>query len=144
MHVVKLIGQPTYDWATLLELAHQATGERLADEADESPRKYTNCERIVSCLRCLSVGTGQNELEHIPLTFILVVDERELDEVITELGSLTILQRGSDTRAVILLVTGSFAQWRQYSQESSGAMWNDIEAELQIVLPFTNQQKRVA
>jgi len=130
-----------YDWAPLLELAYQATGERLADEADESPRRYTNCERIASCLRCFSVGTGQTELDHISLTFVLVVDERSLDELITELGSLTISLGASHTRAVMLVVTGSLAQWRRYSQAASGAMWNDIEAELQTVLPFTNQKR---
>ena len=141
MHVVKLIGQPTYEWGSLLELAYKATGKRLADEADESPRKFTNCERIESCLRCFSVGTGQTELEHISLTFVLVVDERVLDEVITELGSLTISQRGSHARAIMLIVTGPFAQWRKCSQEASGAMWDDIEAELQIILPFNNQKR---
>ena len=141
MHVVKLIGQPEYDWAALLELAYKATGERLADEADESPRKLTNCERIASSLRCFSVGTGQTEFDHISLTFVLVVDERSMDELITELGSLTISMGDSQTRAVMFVVTGSFAQWRRYSQEASGPLWADIEAELQTVIPFTNQKR---
>lgn len=140
-HVVKLIGQPTYDWAPLLELAYKATGKRLADEADESPRKFTTCERIASCLRCFSVGTGQTEFDHISLTFVLVVDERVLDEVITELGTLMISLGDSQTRAIMLIVTGSFAQWRRHSEEASGALWDDIKVELQTILPFNNQKR---
>jgi len=141
MHVVKLIGQSVYEWEPLLELALQATGDRLADEADASPREFTNCERIASGLRRLILREGRNELDHIYLTFALVIDERALDEVITELGELAVIQRSSHTRAVLLVVSGTFAQWKRYCQESTGPMWDDIETVLRSLLPFTNQKR---
>lgn len=145
-HIVKLVGESQYNWPVLLDVAHQATGERLAEEADTSPRPMTNVERILSCLHRLVTSRTKSSVkaylqDHVSLHFLIIVDERDVDMVISEMGAMSVLVRATDSRAIFLFVSGQLSEWEYHAEGQLSALWDDIRAELRDVRPLTKVKR---
>ncbi len=138
MHAVKLIARTNVDWDSFLSIAHQATGERLAQEADESRREFTPEEKLASCLARL-VNSSSPDFDHSHLSILLGVDERDSDNLMSQLAPLTTLVRPTLQRVSIIVATGSVQQWLTVSQGKTGDIWNDIRG----LIPVEGRIKRL-
>lgn len=115
---VALVQQPAIDFATLLGASQQALGYSPGAKADQVRRDMSDSERFVSCLSAFHdpqapAGWTPNLFSHVSFSVLLLVDERDLLDIIEASPGMAIVTADTLARSTMLAVmTGTLAQWR--------------------------------
>ncbi|MGN6136574.1 MAG: hypothetical protein ACTHOU_18980 [Aureliella sp.] len=113
-----LISKPHVDFHTLLKVAFDGTGKKLAAFADGSNRPFTDDKKFATCLSALidqdPVSLHPMVATHLHFAGLLVCEELDLIDVLQAGGKLAYLGTpASKARgAMIAFLSGTLGDWR--------------------------------
>ncbi len=114
-----LIQQPSIDFTSFLGMSHEMFGHSIGEKADASHKQLTDTERFLSCLAAMQyeeapVSLPPSLLTHVSFSVLVVVDDREMLDVLTCCSKMPFVVTDTLVRGIqAAVISGSLSQWRR-------------------------------